>query len=95
MEVRLTVNSSAPLTTAATAGASSLPRGRGGSPSAWHMGPGLSSVEVHDGDGGEGGKAAASLDPSADTAAIEAASSMNLSVAMRVGALPVVDPSGE
>ncbi|CAN0551172.1 unnamed protein product, partial [Ectocarpus sp. 12 AP-2014] len=86
MEIRLSVNSSAPLTTAA---ASLSAHGGAGSPSAWHMGPRFSSPSG--GDAGGGGSGA----PVVQSVPVEDASSMNLSVAMRVGALPVVDPNGE
>ncbi|CAN0469829.1 unnamed protein product, partial [Ectocarpus sp. 8 AP-2014] len=81
MEIRLSVNSSAPLMTTATAAAAASLSAHG-SPSAWHMGPRFSSPSGGDAGGGGGG------------APVEDASSMNLSVAMRVGALPVVDPNG-
>ena len=93
MAVRLSVNSSAPLTAA--------PQGLGaarGLPSAWRMGADPSPAAGIGGDTGVGGgdegqKAASSfVYPSL---ALEDASSMNLSVAMRVGALPVIDPNGE
>lgn len=92
MEVRLSVNSSAPLAAA--------PQGwggaAGGSPTAWHMGsdvyPAVAGGDGTGSGGGQGQKAASFPYPSL---AVEAASSMNLSVAMRVGALPVIDPNGE
>lgn len=93
MEVRLSVNSSAPL--------AAVPQGRGaggGSPTAWHMGPDPSPAAGRGEDTGGGGEegqqnaASSSVYPSL---ALEDASSMNLSVAMRVGALPVIDPNGE
>lgn len=92
MEVRLSVNSSAPLTTAAAVAASLSAHGGAGSPSAWHMGPRFSSpVGGSGGDAGGGGGGA----PVVRSVPVEDSSSMNLSVAMRVGALPVVDPNGE
>lgn len=92
MEVRLSVNSSAP---AAAAAAFSGP-GRGGSPTAWHMGPGLTAASgAADDERGPGGGEAQGLASAYPSANIEDASSMNLSVAMRVGALPVIDPNGE
>ncbi|CAM9729687.1 unnamed protein product, partial [Ectocarpus fasciculatus] len=94
MEVRLSVNSSAPLTTAAAAAsaASLSAHGGAGSPSAWHMGPKFMSPSGGGGGDarGEGGVGA----PVVRSVPVEDASSMNLSVAMRVGALPVVDPNG-
>lgn len=93
MEIRLSVNSSAPLTTAAAAAAASLSaHGGAGSPSAWHMGPRFSPPSGGGGgDAGGGGGGALVV----QSVPVEDASSMNLSVAMRVGALPVVDPNGE
>eukprot|EP00904_Undaria_pinnatifida_P004430 jgi/Undpi1/13989/HiC_scaffold_9.g03640.m1 len=66
MEVRLSVNSSAPLSSGSYPSSLSL-----GSPSPWHMGPG-------------------SLTPPPSSPALP----LNMSVAMRVGALPVVDANG-
>lgn len=97
MEVRLSVNSSAPLT-AVPQGAGGV---AGGSPTAWRMGPDSSPAvgggRESAGSGGEEGREVASppLPPAYPSLAVEDVSSMNLSVAMRVGALPVIDPNGE
>eukprot|EP00903_Cladosiphon_okamuranus_P013676 g12737.t1 len=106
MEVRLSVNSSAPLVSAGAGVASQQGQGRrgaggGGSPTGWHMGPDPSPVSAGGGEdagggggGGEGQKATAASSSVYPSLAIEDAASMNLSVAMRVGALPVIDPNG-